>query len=106
MRAMMLVGLLVLAGCASGPGLGRVGSVVVETARPAGREYVIRGRDCSAIAFGSRVREMSVEQALRNALEENGLPATTPVYSVEAHERGGFPEVCLEARGVVVVAGR
>lgn len=105
-RVTFTLALLAVAGCASGPGLGRVGAVTIELPRPDGQVRHIRGRDCTGMAFGGRVRETSVETALRHALDEAQLPATTPVYNVQARERGSFPEACLEVSGVVLAGAQ
>lgn len=100
MKKLVLVTML-LAGCASGPGLGRVGMVQLASARPAGAVREVRGRDCTATLYGGHIRTISVEAALAHALERAHLPRETPVYDVES-STSGSPEVCIEVRGIVV----
>ena len=89
-------------GCGGAPSLQRIGTVTIEAERPSGREYPIRGNDCTAVFAGMRARGVTVEAALRHALDEAHATPGTPVYDVEATVHEG-PETCVEVRGVVVV---
>ena len=91
-----------LIGCASAPGLGRVGAVRLTGHRPAGQAVALVGRDCTATVGGGNVRAITAATALQHGLEQLGLPQETVIYEVESTTTSG-PETCIQVRGVVVL---
>ncbi len=96
MRSLLLFALF-LGGCAAGPAMGSFATARLapsEAAPAADALRSLRGSDCTAVVFGGRTRDTSVEHALRSALEHAGYALTTPLYNVRAFERGGLFESC------------